>query len=261
MSAWAMASGHWVKRLFWPLVQRPSLSTVNCWHATAESEYADIRRLGFRQPVAIIPNGVDVPSLPPKKKCTMRNLIFVGRIHQIKGLDCLLSAWATLWKRFIDWQLIIAGPDNDGYANQMRRMAEQLKLQRVEFVGPLYGKEKWLAYRDADLFVLPTYSENFGLAVAESLAAGTPAIVSRGAPWSGLTSHRAGWWIDIGIDPLVAALDEALALDRSSLEEMGERGRQWMIREFSWPGIGQRMSEVYKWIVSGGQPPDCVRLT
>lgn len=83
---------------------------------------------------------------------------------------------------------------------QMRHLAQDLGLRRVEFSGPLFDEQKWDAYRQADLFVLPTYSENFGMSVAEALAAGTPAVVVRGPPWDGLGKNNAGWWIDIGLN-------------------------------------------------------------
>ena len=198
LSEWAMHSGSAVKRLFWPLVQRPSLAATTCFHATAESEYEDIRRMGFRQPVAVIPNGIDIKELQPKSSSGGRTLLFLGRIHPIKGLDMLLPAWRAVQTKFPDWHLRIIGPDNGGYVEKMRRMAHDLKLERIEFCGSLYGQDKWDAYRNADLFVLPTYSENFGMAVAEALASAVPAIVTKGAPWEGLATENAGWWIDIG---------------------------------------------------------------
>lgn len=251
LSEWAMQSGSVVKRVFWPLVQKPALTATTCFHATAESEYEDIRRMGFVQPVAIIPNGIDIPDLLPKPLGESRTLLFLGRIHPIKGINVLLRAWQVVMTRFPDWDLRIVGPDNGGYLAQMRALAAQLRLERVAFPGVLYGEEKLCAYREASLFVLPTHSENFGMTVAEALAAGTPAIVSKGAPWGGLEQQGAGWWIDIGVDPLVACLEEALSRSPESLVEMGQRGRNWMEAEFSWTRVGQQMVETYRWILEG----------
>ena len=259
LSAWAMTSGIRLKRPFWLLVQKPSLDAVTCWHATAQHEYEDIRRLGFRQPVALVPNGIDVPELPPKEASNLRTLLFLGRIHQKKGLDVLLPAWRAVQDLFLEWRLVIAGPDNGGYLARMQALADELGLRRIEFVGPMYGRNKWLAYRNAELFALPTYSENFGLAVAEALAAGTPAIVTRGAPWAGLDERGAGWWIDIGVEPLAACLQRALATPADRLADMGRVGREWMQSHFSWALLGRRMAAVYDWILSGGpRPPDVV---
>jgi glycosyltransferase involved in cell wall biosynthesis len=259
LSDWAMRSGLPLKRAFWPLMQKPALAAVSCFHATSLSEYEDIRRNGFRQPVAIIPNGIDVPELLPRKSSPgLRTLLFLGRIHPGKGLDALLPAWARIQEKFPAWRLRIVGPDNRGYLAQMQRLAAELRLERIEFSGALHGTQKWRAYREAELFVLPTQSENFGVSVAESLAAGTPAIVSKGAPWAGLESQRAGWWIDQGVEPLVACLTEACGRRPESLAEMGARGRAWMENDFSWAQIGRRMAETYRWLVAGGDRPDCV---
>lgn len=257
-SKWAMASGSKVKRIFWPLVQRPSLEALTCWHATAESEYKDIRRLGFRQPVAVIPNGIDIPEMPEKEKSQNHTLLFLGRIHPKKGLDMLLPAWKAIQDRFPNWRLSIAGPDNGGYLIKMHRFASDLGLQRVEFYGPLYGKDKWTTYRNADLFVLPSYSENFGMAVAEALASGLPAIVSKGAPWEGLGARNAGRWIDINIDALIGCLEELMSYNSETLDKMGQRGRMWMEQEYSWDKIGQKMAETYRYLLNGGQLPPWV---
>lgn len=258
LSTWARESGSVLKRFFWPLVQKPALLATVCFHATAESEYEDIRRMGFRQPVAIIPNGIDMPEPTPKQDSTLRTLLFLGRVHPKKGLDMLLPAWKAVQDHFPEWRLVIAGPDNDGYLGRMQNLAARLNLQRIEFVGALRGAQKWDAYHQADLFVLPTYSENFALTVAEALSSGIPAIVSKGAPWARLTEKRAGWWIEIGRDPLVNCLIQALARTPAQLSDMGQQGRSWMKEEFSWDCLGSRMGHTYRWIVSGGAKPEWV---
>lgn len=258
-SGWAMQHGSVMKKAFWPALQRPALDHAICFHATAKSEYEGIRRLGFRQPVAIIPNGIDIPDLPPKKHGDSRTLLFLGRVHPVKGLDMLLPAWRAVQDRFPEWRLAIAGSDDgyygkSDYLKELYLLVQKLGLKRIEFVGELRGTEKMQAYHDADLFILPTYSENFGMTVAEALAAETPAIVTKGAPWMGLEQHRAGWWIDIGVDPLVAGLEDALSRSPENLEEMGLRGRRWMESEFSWARIGAQMADTYRWLLDKSIP-------
>jgi glycosyltransferase involved in cell wall biosynthesis len=252
---YAMAIGSPIKKLFWPLVQRPALDAVSLFHATAESELDDIRAMGYRQPVAVIPNGIDLPEQLPKTDSGLRRLLFLGRIHPNKGLDLLLPAWKAVEDRFPDWQLSVIGPQEDAYFSKMMRLAENLAIQRIEFSGAKFGSGKWQAYANAELFVLPSYSENFGMTVAEALASGVPSIVTKGAPWSGLEPNGSGWWIDIGVDPLVACLESALALSPKALKEMGDRGRTWMTNEYSWQRIGQQMIDAYRWVLHGGRRP------
>jgi glycosyltransferase involved in cell wall biosynthesis len=247
------------KKVFWYLFQRAALDAVTAFHATSEEEYKDIRKSGFLQPVAIIPNGIDVPLMVKKKNKPLKQVLYLGRIHPIKGIDNLLKAWQKVQDRHKGWQLVIVGPD-DGCLPKMQALAKELALVRCEFVGPLYGTEKFKAYFQSDLYVLPTHSENFGMTVAEALATATPVIVTKGAPWKGLEKNKAGWWIDIGITPLVAALEQAFKLSDGDLEVLGLNGRNWMARDFSWNSVSEDMAIFYHWIIYGGRLPSFVRV-
>jgi glycosyltransferase involved in cell wall biosynthesis len=255
---WAMQWGSRVKPAFWRLLQRPAMERVHCFHATAPSEYDDIRRLGFRQPVAIIPNGIDIPDQTPKQNGDSRTLLFLGRIHPNKGLDLLIPAWRAIQDRFPFWRLRIVGNDNDGYQARMEQLVREIGAERVTFDGPAYGAAKTAAYQNADLFVLPTYSENFGMSVAEALAAGTPVVVTKGAPWQELAEVGAGWWIDIGVEPLATTLAASMSRAPSDLFGMGARGREWMVRSFAWPDIARRMTITYEWLLGTELQPSWV---
>lgn len=261
LSPWALAHSRWRKRLLWPL-QRRVLARADLLHATSEEEYQEIRALGLKAPVAIVPNGIDVPELSRhESRDGVRRLLFLSRIHPKKGIDRLLAAWAALESAFPEWQLIIAGKGEAAHEAEVKAQAARLGLQRVSFPGPLYGQDKTAAYRSADLFVLPTHSENFGMVVAEALAHGCPAIVSKGAPWSGLEQEGCGWWIDHDVPTLQAALSHAMHLPESERRAMGLRGHAWMERDFGWASIAARMSAGYRWIKQGGECPDWVKTT
>ena len=230
-------------------------------HATSEAEYEDIRRLGFNQPVLIVPNGIDLPKLKVSRSSKdFRTLIFISRIHPKKGIDILLDAWSHIEKKYNNWKLRIIGPGDTKYVQSLKAQALQNGSNHVEFVGPLYGKEKSEAYNNADLFVLPTHSENFGMVVAEALSNECPAIVSRGAPWSGLEKEGCGWWISNNIESLKKALSIAMSLSENELKVMGSRGRLWMKRDFSWDRIAILMEEGYKWLLDGGKPPITIKI-
>jgi glycosyltransferase involved in cell wall biosynthesis len=142
----------------------------------------------------------------------------------------------------------------------LRILAMSLQLTRVSIEGPIYGAAKQVAYREADLFVLPTLNENFGLTVAEALAAGTPVISTRGAPWSGLETRGCGWWIDHGVEPLAITLATSTSLPREALRAMGAKGRSWMARDFSWRSVASTMTETYRWAMGVADAPSNIRF-
>lgn len=261
LSPWALQHSKWRKKAMWMVLQRKALSQASSFHATAFSELEDIRRLGLRAPVAVIPNGIDIPELPVESETReRRRLLFLARIHKKKGLDILLKAWARLENRFEDWELVVAGPDEGGYLAEVQGIAATLHLTRVSFVGPVYGMVKSRLLNSSDVYVLPTHSENFAMTVAEALAYGMPAVVTQGAPWSGLVTQGCGWWIELGEESVAACLGEVMARDRESLRAMGAQGRAWMKRDFSWETVGARMVTTYRWLVEGGAQPawvDC----
>jgi glycosyltransferase involved in cell wall biosynthesis len=258
----ALAFSRLKKRAFWALLQGPAVRGAACIHATSEQEYEEIRSFGLTNPVAIIPNGIDFPELtaqPTAGPAAERVVLSLGRIHPKKGLTRLVHAWSKVEAGFPGWRLEIIGPPEAGHDDQLRALATALGLTRVSIEGPIYGGAKTAAYQEADLFVLPTLNENFGLTVAEALAAGTPAISTKGAPWSGLESEGCGWWIDHGVEPLAAALAHALALPRAALKAMGDKGREWMVRDFSWDRVAHDMLGVYLWLARSAEPPSTIR--
>lgn len=250
------------KRLFWRLLQGPAYSRAALWHATAETEADEIRAFGIKAPVAVIPNGIDLPERlarhdPDRPR---RTLLFLSRLHPKKGLDRLIAAWARVAAQHLEWDLAIAGDSEGGHRDELEAQVAALGTERITFAGPVYGEAKARLLEGADLFVLPTLNENFGIAVAEALASGIPAVVTKGAPWAGLESERCGWWIDHGVEHLAAALSSAMALPSGERAEMGRRGRDWMARSFGWDAIAAQMAASYRWLGGSGPRPDYVIL-
>lgn len=249
------------KQLFWHLFQKRALASVTCFHATAVSELEDIRAFGLKAPVAVIPNGIDVTEsleMRWRRGTKPRQVLYLGRLHAKKGIDRLLHAWSKLDQVNMSWELRIVGPSERGHLQELEKLARKLDLVNVCFDGPLHGLAKAEAYASADLFVLPTLHENFGMVVAEALSNGTPVISSIGAPWKGLVDERCGWWIEHGVEPLAATLREAMGLSDSVRAEMGARGRAWMERDFSWTAIAEKMDQLYRWCAGNGDQPDFV---
>ena len=263
LSPAALAFSRLKKRFVWALLQGDVVRRASCIHATSDQEYDEIRDFGLKNPVAIIPNGIDVPVLDSRLTAATdggRTVLSLGRIHPKKGLDRLVRAWAKVEAAHPEWRLRIVGSDELGHARELAALAAELKTQRVSIEGPAAGAAKAAAYRDADLFVLPTLNENFAITVAEALAAGTPVIATKGAPWHGLECEGCGWWIDHGVEPLVATLAEAMDMERGVLRAKGAKGRAWMKRDFSWDRVGLEMLNVYRWLSFGEEVPSTVRL-
>ncbi len=269
LEPWALAQRKIKKLAALRLWQRNLLTTATILHATSHMEYEGFRRLGFRNPVAIVPNGIDFPSddvlrgdasphsrtpeAAPSRRC-----VFLSRLHPKKGLPILLSAWNRL--RPQGWTLEIAGAGDQTHEREVREMIAALGLGGVSLVGDLRGREKWRFLAGADLFVLPTHSENFGIAVAEAMAVGVPVITTQGTPWQVLHDQQMGWWVPVDEQAVVTALHEAFSEPVPRLRARGERARRYVRESFGWDSIGHRMRSCYDWALDRGPLPGDIVL-
>lgn len=247
LEPWSLQQGKWKKRLAMALYQRRDLREAVALHATAMAEAGQFYALGFTQKVLESPNGVAEPTrLPPRalRKDGFRRVLFMSRIHRKKGLLDLVEAWERV--RPQGWKVEIVGTDADGYQRVVEEAVRKKSLQNdFVFTGPLMDDDKWQAYARADLFVLPTYSENFGIVVPEALYAGVPVITTKGTPWAELEFYRCGRWIDLGVEPLVLALREMISITDEQRAAMGARGQTLVKERYTWPAIGRKMAQDY----------------
>lgn len=260
LDPWALRRSRLKKSAVRLLFEDSHLEGAACIRTTANLEAEQVREFGLKQAIAVVPNGVDIPDIqePRSPNNRVKTLLFMSRIHPKKGLPILLDAWSELAQRFPEWQLLIAGPDEVGHTEAMRKKSAGLGLERIIWSGPVSGSDKTAMLADADLFVLPTHGENFGLVVAEALAHGVPVVTTRAAPWAGLETERCGWWIHLSPAQLIDALSAAMICPPEERQAMGMRGRKWMERDFGWSGIADRMIELYTWVRFGGTVPDFV---
>lgn len=254
LEPWAMRHKRWKKRLAWWLYQRADLQRACLLHATATSEADQFRRLGLRAPTVVIPNGVDLPELAslgvmPAISPSKRTAVFLSRLHPKKGLPMLAEAWSRLDTQH--WTMRVVGPDVGGHRRELEERLVGLGIRNWEFAGAMYGEDKSRTLRQAELFILPTYSENFGIAVAEALAHEVPVLTTTGTPWQGLEAERCGWWVEPSVEAIEKALRNALGMDAKALRCMGERGRAWMQRDFQWSVIAETMQAAYVEAVDG----------
>ena len=253
LTPWALNNKKWKKRLAWRLYQKHWLLNANLLHATAESEVVDLRRIGLGNKVVVVPLGVyassDVEHVEHEDK---KILLFVSRVQKKKGLMNLVEAWSRFpadMRR--GWKVRIVGPDQEGHTVELKMACKRLGVSGdFVFVGPKFDKELEAEYAAADVFVLPTYSENFGSVVIEALSRHLPVICTTGAPWRELEVRRCGWWIDVGVDPLVGALKEAMGLSDRERRKMGTNGRQLVEEKYTWDVAVREMEKGYL-LVSG----------
>ena len=261
LEPWSLLYRGWKKQLALSLFHRADLERARGFIATSSMESESIRRMGLRQPVAIIPNGVDFPAAAPganeaRNTSGERIVLFLSRIHPKKGSIVLLNAWAQC--AAAGWRLVLAGPDEGGHLGKIMRDVAALGIaDKVTYIGEVRGDSKEAAYRSANLFVLPSFGENFGLVIAEALSYGVPVITTRHTPWSHLETDGCGWWIDASVAPLVDALRRAMALSDEARAAMGRRGQEHVAR-YQWSNTARQTAAFYDWILGHRERPDFV---
>jgi glycosyltransferase involved in cell wall biosynthesis len=262
LEPWALNHKKWKKKIAWWLYQRSDLRAAQAFQACSLQEAEHIRRLGFKQPIAVIPNGVELPQLPQSsiinhQSSDKKTALFLSRINPKKGLPMLLDAWKKIAPE--DWRLVIAGNDDENHLPVLERKIVGLGLSdQVEIVGPLFGDAKEQAYLNADFFILPSYSENFGIVVTEALGYQLPVLTTTGCPWQELEAERCGWWVEPTPSGIEQGLSAALAASDDDRREMGIRGRELVKQKYLWPAIAANMSEFYQWLLGKGDKPDFV---
>lgn len=248
LTPWALANKKYKKKIAWMLYQHRDLLTVSAFHVTCLEEKNDLLRLGFKQPIHIIPLGIDVPSNNYIERRTNK-ILFMSRIHPKKGIINLVEAWNKI--RDEKWKIVVCGPDDDNHLTDVIKRIEELGLTSYfEFKGPVFGEEKENLLKECGVFVLPTYSENFGIVVLEALAYGMPVITTKGCPWQIINDYQAGWWIDIGVEPLYKALNEFLNADFATREKLSVNAQKIALEKYSWDIIIDNILNLYKSVIN-----------
>ncbi len=263
LEKWAVSNKRFKKAVYAALFERRNLQTATCLHALTEAEVTDYRRFGLRNPVAVIPNGVDIP--PQSSRATFletfpdlqgkRLVLFLGRIHFKKGLDLLCEAWREIGRKWPEAHLVLAGPDFEDTRSKLEGVLCGSEIRRqITFTGMLRGEMKWSALAASDFFVLPSYSEGLSVSVLEAMGMHLPVVITKQCNIPEVEELGCGLVIQPNVEELEAGLNHLLSAKSSELSAMGERGRDLVIQRYSWPVIGQQMSELYEWTAGGKEP-------
>lgn len=260
LDPWALRNSRWKKRVALAMYERRHLRDAGCLHALCESEQTSFRRFGLKNPVAVIPNGVTLPSRMASLDGAPRRLVFLGRLHPKKGIAELIGAWATLSaSERGDWRLVVAGWDDGGHAASLSRQAAEHGVgESVEFVGPTFGEAKDELLRSASAFILPSFSEGLPMAVLEAWSYGLPVAMTEACNLPEGFSADAAIRIAPSPASIAAGLRELMQMNATDLRAMGQRGRRLVEARFAWPEIARQMAEVYRWLLGGGALPACV---
>ena len=289
LDRWALNNSRWKKRIAAFLYEDRNLQDAACIRALCDAEAQSIRAYGLRNPICVIPNGVE--RSPENSRFEIRDsklafgegrkvLLYLGRLHPKKNLANLIRAWrATLNSQpstLNSWVLAIAGWDQDGHEDELKRLARELKLSSAElagtkkhrtshdatvvFLGPLFGEQKAAAYRSCDAFILSSLSEGLPMAVLEAWAHAKPVVMTPACNLPEGFAARAALQIGTTSSEIVSGLKQLAEMSDNERQAMGARGRALVAEKFSWPRVGEQMRAVYEWVVGGGPRPETVRF-
>jgi poly(glycerol-phosphate) alpha-glucosyltransferase len=247
------------------LFARRAFNAAGCYHALCKQELEDIRAYGLTQPIAIIPNGINLPNEMPKYSRTdaKKHLLYLGRLHQKKGLDLLLEAFAAIKMEkpeiIKDWIVDIVGWDHEGFLRKLQQIVQKHQLEKhIVFHGGVFGKDKERMYATSDAYILPSHGEGLPMTVLEAWAYRLPVVMT---PFCNLPEgfeHEAAIRINDNIPSIKEGLMQLCTMTDEERIRMGIRGYQLAAQEFTWNASAEKMKQLYQWILEEGEKPEFV---
>jgi glycosyltransferase involved in cell wall biosynthesis len=260
LDEWALDQSRLKKMIALHFYQKRDLTRADLLVTTCTHELESLRTFGLRNPVAVIPNGIE--RLGPRSfdviggSGRLRTALFLSRLHPKKGLEDLLIAWSLIRPK--GWRIKVVGDGNPEYVKRIRGLIATKGLADEVFLeGACYGEERYRYYEEADLFILPSYGENFGLVVLEALAHGLPVLTTNRTPWGVLAETGSGWIVEPGVKSVLGGLKIALALGDEQHKSIRVSARR-LAEQYSWQSSAEKLFEVYQWLLNGGRIPATV---
>lgn len=257
----AMVRSAWKKQLLLKLGGADKdLRQAACIHCTCVEEMQHYRSLGYKNPVAVIPNPVPIPSFVNELQNdrSVKRIGFLGRLHPRKNVEALIKAWIELGDKTKQAKLVIMGKGDADYEQHLKNIVRSHSLSNVEFTGFVTGREKFERLASLTALCVPSDFENFGMIVTEALSVGTPVIASLGTPWQELNTEHCGFWVKNDADTLAEAIKTILNLPADEIIRMGENGKRLVKEKYQDTQVASMMAQLYSWIIDGGAKPKFV---
>jgi poly(glycerol-phosphate) alpha-glucosyltransferase len=270
LEPWALRNSGWKKRLALLLYERKCLDRAACIQVNSEAELRSVRAFGLKNPVCVIPNGIDLPELNgtqgvgrEAQVVGRKTLLYLGRIHPKKGLVNLLKAWRMALGASgtvgDGWVLAIAGWDQGGHEKELRILSAECGIEKsVAFLGPQFGEDKAKCYRDCDAVVLPSFSEGLPMAVLEAWSYGKPVLMTPECNLPEGFAAGAALRIESNPQSIARELQELFSAPRALRLTLGRNGRALVASRFTWQKVAREMSAVYEWVLGDTARPGCV---
>lgn len=272
LDPWAVQNSAWKKKIAGMWFEHAHLNNASCIHALCAAEADAIREYGQKNPICVIPNGIELPDntesiseIVWKKDNGRKALLFIGRLHPKKGLPLLLDAWASLKKskchNLEEWFLAIAGWSEAGHREELEAQVSALEISEdVEFLGGLHGSKKAAALANASAFILPSYSEGLPMSILEAWSYRLPVLMTPQCNLPEGFSAKAAISMKANKESIEEVLSEFFGMLQEEQLLMGERGYDLVKKQFVWKNIAMKMLTVYKWILNDAEMPEYVRL-
>lgn len=255
------------KAIAWALFDRYSIKYASVIQAFTEAELQQMKPRINGKNIAVIPNGVDSWDLPGRDAFEKRFpqthgkkvLLFLARVHPIKGVFDLVDAWKILSSKYPQWHLAIVGRPEAECVGTIESNIKEYNLESsVTLAGPQYGQQRLEAFAAADAFVLPSYAEGFSMSILEAMASKLPVVYTDACNFPEAARRRAGLVGSPGVKSLVNNLTILLNMSDSERQQMGETARTIVETEYAWPKIASQWLEVYRWLIGSSPKPVCV---
>ena len=261
LEPWSLSQKKWKKKLAWWLYQRNDVQKSACVFTTAKMEAEHVSELGITTCKAVIPNGIETIGYPCKSSIegVKKQVLFLSRVHVKKGIELLFEAWKRLHSDYADWQLLVIGNGEAEYIHSLENRVESLGVKdSIKILPPVFGEAKIKVYQESALFCLPSFSENFGMVIAEAMSCGTPVITTTNCPWNILNETNTGWCIDLSVDNLEHALREGMRMDANALYDMGQRASKLIFDNFDYRSVTRKTLRLYEWLLNSGEKPEFI---